>query len=262
MDANHQPFFVFAILMRSLTFYFAKFSTYLGILIIPAITIALVSIGLISLILGFSQFGSQVDPTTFQFTLSSSQWVIFAMGAFVAVIVLSLSMATTVYATAREGVGGVRGAFASLRSKPLQIFWLQCVIYALALRFSPWAALLFWLLVALAVPAALCENLGPNEAIDRAWSLGRGRRLRIFGLEILLLIPAVAAFVLIGVLARPNGPIYQLSPAIRTACSWVMAMMMLAPIQFMFVAITRTYQSLATQPGSSLHAPAGSDVNP
>lgn len=262
MDANHQPFLVFAILMRSLIFYFAKFSIYLGILIIPAITLAGVSVGLISLILGFSQFGSQVDPTTFQFTLSSSQWVIFASGAFVIAIVLSLSMATTVHATIREGAGGIRGAFTSLRSKPLQIFWLQCVIYALALRFSPWAALLFWLLTALAVPAALCEDLGPSDAIDRAWSLSRGRRLRIFGLEALLLIPAVAAFVVIGVLARPNGPIYQLSPAIRTAFSWVMAMIMLAPIQFMFVAITRVYQALASPPGSSLHARDNSDVNP
>jgi hypothetical protein len=266
MDADRPPVLNFAIFLQSLLFYFKNLPIYLGILVFPAITTALVAVGLITLLLGFAGNGAEIDPTTVQFSLSSNQWLMVAFGAFITAIVLSLSMAASVHATANHatannGVGGIRAAFASIRSKSMQIFWLQCVVYALALRFSPWAALLFWLLVALAVPVALCEDLGPSDAMDRAWSLSRGHRAKIIGLEILLLIPVAAGVVLIGVLARPDGPIYYLSPVIRTASSWIMAMIILAPIQFMFVVMTRVYQALAGDPGASLHVRAASNVN-
>ena len=262
MDANPPPILKFAIFLQSLFFYLTSIPIFLGILIFPAITTALVAVSLITLLLGFAGSGAEIDPTTVQFSLSSSQWLMVAFGAFITAIVLSLSLAASVHVTARNAAGGIRAAVASIRSKPMQIFWLQCVVYALALRFSPWTALLFWLLIALAVPVALCEDLGPSDAMDRAWSLSRGHRAKIIVLEILLLIPVAAGVIVVGVLARPDGLIYYLSPTIRTASSWIVAMIMIAPIQFMFVVMTRAYQLLAGDPGSALHVQAASSVNP
>jgi hypothetical protein len=262
MDARPKQRLKFSsILLQSLNLYIAKFRVFLGILLLPAITVSLVSVGLISLILGFSGSGSQADPSTFQFTLSTTQWIIVALAAFVIAIVVSVSMAASVYGASNAGAGGLKGAFTKMQSKSMQIFWMQCVIYVLAFRFSPWTALLFWLLVALAVPTALLEQLGPSDSMDRAWKLSHGYRTKILLIEIaLLVLPGLFVFVA-GGLIRPNGPAYKLSTALRTASAWVMPLILLFPIQFMFVAITRVYQALAVEPEQTLHAQVASSVN-
>lgn len=263
MDASglHRAKFT-SVLSQSLAFYFVKIRIFGGILLIPALVISFASIGLISLILGFSATGSEIDPTMFQFSIRPWQWVFVGAAVLAMAVTTSLSMAASVHATLLRGAGGIRAAFAAINAKSMQIFWLQCVIYALALRFSPWTVLLFWLLAAFAIPVALGENLGPSDAMDRAWSLSRRHRLTILGIELLLLIPPVLATILGGLVGGPGGPLYTVSPVIRAASSWLMTLLLLAPIQFMFVAVTWIYEVLASEPESSLHARAASNVNP
>ncbi len=262
MDVNSKPSFKFpALFLDSLTFYIANLPIFFGILVLPAVTIAAASIAAISLILGFSVNGSEMDPNALQLSLTPSQWLVVGVGVLAGAIALSLGMAASVHATANRGTGGVLPAFARIGSKSMQIFWMQCVIYALALRFSPWTVLLFWLVVASVVPVALCEDLGPSDAMDRAWSLSRGHRFAILATEIVLLVPPVLAILLYAILARPDGPLYQVSPLIRAGSSWLMMLVLLAPVQFMFVAMTRVYQALASEQESVVHARAASNVN-
>lgn len=263
MDANREPRAKFtSLLSQSISFYFVKARIFGGILLFPAVVISLASISLVSLILGFSANGSEIDPTMFQFSISPWQWIFVGAAVLAMAVTTSLSMAATVHATIQRGSAGIFGAFAAIDAKPMQIFWLQCVIYALALRFSPWTVLLFWLLVAFAIPAALRENMGPSDAMERAWSLSRGHRLAILGIELLLLVPPFLATILGGLLGGPDGVLYAVSPIIRAASSWLMILLLLAPIQFMFVAITWIYQKLASEPESTLHTRAASNVNP
>lgn len=260
MEARHS-LKIPELLAQSATFYVVNAPTFLRILLIPAFAISFVAIGLISSILGFSTSGSAIDPTVFQFSISRSQWLFVGAGVLAMAVVFSLSMAGSVHATLQRGNAGIRIAFRAIRAKSMQIFWLQCVIYALALRFSPWTVLLFWLLAAFAIPAALRENLGPGDAMDRAWEVSRGRRLSILVVELVLLVPPVAATLLGGWLEGPGGPISQLSPVLRAASSWLAMLVLLAPLQFMFVALAWIYQALAAGPEAPLHARGASNVS-
>jgi hypothetical protein len=245
------------LLAESARLYFANGGALAKILLIAAVATAAIFLGTMTAIQGFSIEGANLDPKVFRATLTGQQWVIGAAGLVAVMIALSLAFAASVHAAARAT--SVKDAFSRIRSGPMQVFWLQCVIYALALRFQPLVAPLLFVLIAFAVPVALREDLGPNAAADRAWELSEGSRARILFLELGLILISVVITTVIGVLfLQPNSPFIFLAPVMRAAISWILMAFLIAPFQFLFVALTRLYEAL-TAP--ALHARAASSVN-
>lgn len=245
------------VLADSARLYFSNAGILPKILLIASVATAAIFLGVMTALVGFSVEGTNLDPKVFRGTLTGQQWTIGAAGLVAIMIVNSLGFAASVHAAA--GARSIGEAFSRIRSGPMQIFWLQCVIYALALRYSPLAAPLLFLLIGFAVPVALLEDLGPNVAADRAWALSEGHRGRILLLEIGLI---VSSFALMGAVEwaflRATSPFIFTPPVVRAAISWILMAFLIAPFQFLFVALTRLYQALAVP---VLHARAASNVN-
>jgi hypothetical protein len=248
-----------SVLAESVRLYFVNGGILPKILLLAAVATAAILVGTMTAMVGFSIVGTNMDPKVFQSTLNGQQWSIGAAGVVAIMIVLAFAFAASVHAAA--GATTVHEAFRRIRSVPMQIFWIQCVIYVLALKFSTIAAPLLFLLIAFAVPVALVENLGPNAAADRAWELSKGCRTGILLLEIGLVLTLVAVMTAIGVLfLQPNSPYVFMAPLMRAAMSWVFMAFLIAPFQFLFVALTRVYKALAAGSEPALHARAASNV--
>jgi cell division protein FtsB len=200
-----------------------------------------------------------IDPSTFSLTLTSQQWFGLAAGLIAVGVVVAIEMAVAVHAAAGPG-GKLRDAVRKIRANSLQIFWLQYVIYALAFRFSPWAALLLWLVAGFAVPIAVCENLGPASAVDRAWDLSQGARGRIVALELLLPLLPLSLWVILGYLSGSGNQVQALNPSIRMGILALVLALVLLAIQFLFVCLSYLYQAIANK--RFLHVPAASSVSP
>jgi hypothetical protein len=230
------------------------------ILLAPAVAAALVgSVGFTAV--GFSRETRYIDISTTAITLTDGQRAGLALGGFFVAVVLSLAMAATVQAVAAPERISARHAFGALGARGLQIFWLQWVVIAIALRLAPWAALLMWVLVGFGSVVAVRENAGPNDAMELAWVYARGNRLRLLLLEILLLAPFLAVLTGVAFLFLIPGPWFNLNdvaPWIRVAISPLLTGWMLAPVQFLYVARTLAYESLRAQP--PLHARAAAGV--
>jgi sterol desaturase/sphingolipid hydroxylase (fatty acid hydroxylase superfamily) len=182
-----------------------------------------------------------------------------AAGVIAVMITLALCCAASIHAAA--GARSFGEAFGRIRSGPMQIFWLQCVIYALALKFSPVAGLVLFFLIAFVVPVGLCEDLGPNAAADRAWVLSSGYRIRILVVEVGAILVSLALMVVIGTLfLQANSPFVFLAPLFRAAISWILMAFLIAPFQFLFVSLTRLHQALIAGSEPVLHARAASNV--
>lgn len=234
------------------------------ILLAPAATAAAVGIFGMSAIMGLASEHSYVDLSTVTITLTDIQRAGMAMGGFVNAVVLSLALAATIHAAAGAERVPAWQAFARLRGRGLQLFWLQCVVLALTLRFAPWAGLLMWVLIGCGNAVAILENLGPSDAMDRAWALSKGNRLRLLSLEILMLAPLVAVLFAVGYLFLVPGRSWNLnaiSPWIRLVTTPLLAGTLLAPIQLLFVVRTRAYEHLRRdREPRHLHAQAASSV--
>lgn len=247
------------VLAESARFYFANGGVLLQILLLTGVATATIFIATMAAITGFSIQGAGMDPTVFRNTLTGPQWAMGAAGFVAVMIVLSFGFAASVHASA--GVPTVRAAFNRIRSGPMQIFWLQCVIYALALRYSTFAAPLLFVLIAFAVPVAMVEDVGPNAAADRAWEVSEGYRRGILLLEVGLIAVSVAVVAAIGFLfLQPNSPYILIAPLMRAAISWILMAFVIGPYQFLFVALTRLYMALTASSEPALHARAASNV--
>jgi hypothetical protein len=205
-----------------------------------------------------------MDPTTLAVTLNRDQWVMITAGGFGMAIVSSLAMAASIHVACERERIGVRRAFGMVTAKSMQIFWLQCVIYALAVRFSPFAAPLLWFSLAFGIGVGVREDLGPSDAMERAWSLTQGSRLKVLVLEVLLLVPFIALIAGISYLFLIPGPWFNLNkvePQTRQLFSGPIMALLLIPIQFMFVALARGYAMLKQAEEPALHAKAASSVS-
>ena len=250
--------------LDSVRVYFGRLPVFLIILLIPALMAALLFVAGAILLLGFSSTASDVDPSALSVTISRQQWVALAAEGFVMAIVMALSMGATVHAAGGAERIGVRRAFGMNTAKSLQIFWLQTVVYAIAMRFSPLAAPLLWFLVAFGTAVALREDLGPSDAMDRAWALTEKNRLRVLALEVLGLAPLLGAVTMVAYLFLIPGPWFNLNridPYIRLAISPLIMGFLMIPVQFMWVAFSRGYEMLKQAERPVLHAKAASSVS-
>src|SRR6185312_17257572 len=127
-----------SVLAESARLYFANGGVLLKILVMTAVATAALFIATMTAITGFSIEGAGIDPKVFRATLTGPQWAMGAVGFVAIMIVLALGFAASIHGAV--GAATVRDAFSRIRSGPMQIFWLQCVIYALALRYSTFAA--------------------------------------------------------------------------------------------------------------------------
>lgn len=248
------------ILSESFRLYAQRAAVLLPILLVPAVAIAAVSIAFYSAIAGFSFQGATMDGKTFLVNMDRLQLTLAGVCVFFCAIVTALAMAASVHTAA--GASSLRAAFSSITAKSMQIFWLQCVVYALALRFSPWAGLLLWLGVGFATVVALREDLGPNDAADRAWTISGGHRLPILILQsALTLLPALVLAAIGFTFLLPVSPLGfdSVPPVVRAAISWILLALVLAPVQFTFVVLTAIYRQL-TPAQPVLHARAASNV--
>jgi hypothetical protein len=248
----------------SLKLYTAHAEVLLKIALVLGVVSAGIYIGGAALSIGFAPAGTEIDPTTFSFALTRSQQVVGVATTALLAILICFGMAASIHAAA--GADTVRTAFSRVTAQSIQIFWLQLVIYALAIRFSPYAALLLWVLVAFAVPVAILENLGPSAATDRAAELSRGHRLMLAVIELVVLLPLLAtiALMVLALLVPETGINLNVLPvAGRVGISWLVLALIAVPVQFVFVALTQAYLKLsqaATEP--VLHAKAATSVNP
>ena len=242
--------------------YLRSLHLFLAILLIPAVAGAVIFVGVSAQILGFATDGASLDPTTFEITLNRDQWVLITAGGFAIAVVAALAMAASIH-LACEGAG-IRRAFSKITAKSMQIFWLQCVIYGLAVRFSPVAIPLLWFSVAFGVGVAVREDLGPSEAMDRAWALSEGSRLKILAVEVLLVAPLLLFSFGIAYVFLIPGPTFNLNsiaPQTRQLLSAPITLLFLIPVQFTFVTLARAYEMLRqAEQETVLHAGGASDV--
>ena len=239
--------------------YFRRLPVFLGILMVPVVVGAATFLVVGWQVLGFSAEGAAYDPSTLDVTLNRDQRVMLLAAALMLAVVASMAMAASVHAACERL--SLRRTFSSVSAKPMQLFWLQVVIYVVALRLSPFTVPLLWFAVAFGLPVALREDLGPSAAMDRAWVLSEGSRAKLLVLEVLLLLP-VAAFVLgitlLFVVPVPWFSFNSVAPQNRMYFSIPITALMLIPVQFMFVALARAYEMLR----QGLHDPAASSVSP
>ena len=230
----------------------------------PAAAVVIVTGAVVAAInWGVSPTRAGIDPRVFAVTTTPRQFAVIAAGILVAALALSYAAAATIHAAAEIASGrriGVMAAIARVRSKSLQLFWLQWVVNILAVRFSPIAALVLWLLIAPAIPLAVLEDAGPVAAVERTFDRLRGNHLRMFALQLLLLAPVLiipAALVWV-MLPGQALDISALSPLAGLALAFPIGIGLLLPVLLLFIALTLAYQRLA--PESSLHAEDASNV--
>lgn len=249
---------------ESIRIYFSRLPNFLIILSIPAVVTSVLFVVASIQLLGFSAEASGLDPTTLMVSMTPPQWALVSGAGILIAVTLALGMAATVHAACSAERVGIRQAFGMNTAKSLQIFWLQTVIYALALRFSPLAAPLLWILVAFGSVVVLREDLGPSEGMDRAWELTEGSRLKVLAVELLALIPVVMCCALVAVLFMIPGPWFNLNkipPYARLGLAPVITGFLLVPVQFMFVLFGRGYEMLKQAEQPALHAKAASGVS-
>ncbi|MFM2124386.1 MAG: hypothetical protein RL328_837 [Acidobacteriota bacterium] len=251
------------VLLDSVRVYLRGLPVFLPIVSLAGGVAGFITVVMSRQILGFSAEGAGVDPTTLRITLNREQWVMVMAGGIAMAVVISVAMAATIHAACeRLGLGA---ALAKLTAKSMQIFWLQVAVYVVAARFSPFAVPLLWFPLAFGIGLALREDLGPNDAMERAWTLSSGSRARILLLEVLLLVPVLAVVGGIGYLFLIPGPWLNLNavnPLYRQYLSAPITVMLLIPVQFMFVGLARAYEALRrSEVEAGLHAEAGSSVS-
>ena len=212
---------------------------------------------------GVSPARAGIDPRVLAVTTTPRQFAVIGAGILVAALTLSYAAAATIHAAAEIAAGGRSGVLAALarvRSRGLQLFWLQWVVNILAVRYSPIAALVLWLLIAPAIPLAVREDTGPVAAVERAFERLRGNRLRMLALQILFLTPALiipAALVWV-MLPGQALDISALSPLAGLALAFPAGAALLLPVILLFIALTLACQRLAAESG--LHAEDPSSV--
>jgi hypothetical protein len=242
--------------------YVRRLPVFLATALIAAVAGAAIFVAVSWKILGFAADGAALDPTTFGITLNRDQWVLITAGGFAMGVVASLAMAASIH-LACEPIS-VRRALSKVTAKSMQIFWLQCVIYAVAVRFSPIAVPLLWFSVAFGVGVAVREDLGPSDAMDRAWVLSAGSRIKILVLELLLVVPLFLFSLGIAYLFLIPGPWFNLNsiaPQVRQFFSVPITLLFLIPVQFTFVTLARAYEMLRqAEQETALHAEGASGV--
>ena len=132
-------------------------------------------------------------------------------GALVSTVMLSLSQAMIVYGAFQQMSGRPVSLLESLRAGwrrfPAVIGLAICaaVLMALgaALLFIPGVIVATMLFVA--TPVCVVERLGPFDSMERSAQLTKGLRWRIFGLLVLLGVPAVIVGALIDTMAEVAG---------------------------------------------------------
>lgn len=244
------------ILAESTRLYFSQNVVLPKILLIAAVTGAAIFIATMTTLLSLTAAGTSVDPLTIREVMSGQQWTIGAAGLVAFMVVLAFAFSASIHFA-----GGARTlgeAFRRIRSGPMQLWWLQCVVYILALKFSTFAAPLLFLLIAFVVPVALREDLGPSAAADRAWILSQGHRTAILLLELGAILTTTAFMMIASALfLRADSPFVFLPVWGHISISPVIVAFLIAPFQFLFVALTRLYTAVATP---VLHARAASNV--
>jgi hypothetical protein len=169
-----------------------------------------------------------------------------------------------VHAACEQDPVPVRRAFGLVTAKSMQLFWLQGAVYLLALRLSPWAVPVMWFSVVFGVPVALREDLGPSDAMDRAWALTAGWRIRILALEIVTtgLVLGMISLIGWGILTPHSFFNLNLVPLwARLVAAIPLMALLLLPVQFLFVALGRGYEMLKRAEAPVLHAKAASSVS-
>ena len=229
-----------------------------------ASAVAILFIAGAALALGFSLTGEAVDPTLVSVSLSRNQWVEVVGVAMLGGIVFATAMAASVHAACEQDPVPVRRAFGLVTAKSMQLFWLQGAVYLLALRLSPWAVPVMWFSVVFGVPVALREDLGPSDAMDRAWALTAGWRIRILALEIVTtgLVLGMISLIGWGILTPHSFFNLNLVPLwARLVAAIPLMAVLLLPVQFLFVALGRGYEMLKRAEAPVLHAKAASSVS-
>lgn len=235
---------------------------------LPALTIiaagtAAALVGIVTAVIainwGVALEGATIDPKVLTLTISGREFAVVGAGLLAALVPLSYALSMTVNLAA-EPTAGLLTALHRVRAKGLQLFWMQWVVNVLALRYSPFAAILLWLAIAAAIPAAVIENLGPLEAIERQHALTAGNRMRVAALVLLLslvalVFPLTLALAIFG--ANPTGA--ALPPLLRLVLAVPVMTVVLVPALWMLVAFTLVYLKLAG--GAALHARRASNVN-
>jgi hypothetical protein len=253
-----------ALLLESVRIYFSRFPDFGVILLIPGSAAAILFVGAAVLILGVAPQGEGMDPTTVAGSLTRQQMTGVLAAVLVISVVLSFGMAATVHAASGERRVGVRLAFRQISSKAMQLFWLLAVISVLALQYSPWALPVMWVSLAFGIPVALREDLGPSDAMDRAWELSAGNRWKVLVLEMLLWVPlAAAVWAVSELLLKPHVSfdLNLLAPAVRVLVAVPVTLVLLVPVQFMYVVLARGYEMLKPAEAPVLHARAASNVS-
>ena len=112
------------------------------------------------------------------------------------VLILVLAVVIPMLAAARGGnEGGNTGAGVIVALLLLALFAVGLVL---------WVAMSY-----LTAPAVVVEQKGPGAAVARSWRLGKGARLRIFGIAVLslliVILPAFAIGVIVGMVTGLKG---------------------------------------------------------
>jgi hypothetical protein len=215
-------------------------------------------------VLGNPETSAGIDPRTIALTFTKDQWIVMGLAWLISAILVAIALAASVVVAANPTHASPRSALAGISAHAMQIFWLQIVVAALALAYSPFVVFLLWALTAFAVPVALCEKLSPSDAMDRAWSLSLGARPRILALEFLALLPPLAvaaAMVAFAFFWLANQSVFDFPLWARAVSGVVALTLLILAFQSSFVVLTRLYLSLATQSEVTLHARAASSVN-
>ncbi len=227
-----------------------------------------IAIGLIFTVFTDFSRDEAIDPRTVRFLLSGQEWIALGLSVAGMAAILFFAFDAIVQATDAH-LGGkpvsIRSAFQQINLDHLWLLWIQLIGTALFAILVPWMAVLLWMLVASAVPAAMLENRSPQKALDRAWALMAGNIGKVAVVEVVLtLLLAIPPMILIPLFLTQSAPLGPevLSPGIRMLLGVPLLMVALTPFAYMFITLTVMYRQLLgnLQP-ELLHANRASSVN-
>ena len=144
-------------------------------------------------------------------------------GALVSTVMLSLSQATMVYGAFQQMSGKPVSLLESLRAGwhrfPAVIGLAICasVLMALGAALLIIPGVIVATMVFVATPVCVVERLGPFDSMERSAQLTKGQRGKIFGLLILLAVPAAIVGALIDTLAEVAGVNQMLASIVHVA---------------------------------------------
>ncbi len=241
------------------------FPLFVRIAAFAAILVVTVGATVVSINWGVSAVRAEIDPKTIAATIDGRQFAVLGAGILLTALVLSYAAAAAIQATIETAAGNrltLVQAISRVRSKGMQLFWLQWLVNILAVRFSAFAAPLLWLLLAPALPLAVLEDAGPSEAIERTFALLKGNLGRMLALEVIFLLPVVLMPFGLGILALPLGyvDLSGLPPIFGLLVAFPIMMILLLPVLLQVIALTLAYLDLSAAP-DDLHAQANSNVS-